>query len=325
MTEALTGLFGTPDHPSVPKGVHLDPRLLEMAAGPVSSDAAGRPRGLYRQHCAGCHGISGDGAGSQASMLTPYPRDFRNGVFKWKSTKAGAKPTRDDLVQILERGIPGTAMPSYMRLPEEEIQALVEYVKYLTVRGETERYLLRLVVDEDEYLPHNMDRLVEEGLLPAAQSWDDVEQHPAEYIIHPPPEPPMATQEQRVASIELGKKLFASKNAQCTKCHGPDGRGDGTETEIYDDWNKAKKGVSPEQAHELADRFTLPIKRLRPRNFHEGIFRGGNRPEQLYYRIDAGISGTPMPAAGQAGGTQGVLTPEEIWHVVHYVRSLGRK
>jgi mono/diheme cytochrome c family protein len=246
-------------------------------------------------------------------------------VFKWKSTKAGAKPTREDLTRTLLGGIPGTAMPSFVQLADEEIESLLEYVKYLSVRGETERYLLQLVVDEDEYLPHNRERLIEEGLLPAAQSWDDVQQDPAKYVIQPPPEPPMATRQQQAASVALGKQLYGSKNAQCVRCHGPDGRGDGTETELYDDWNKPKKGLTPEQTRELADRYSLPLQRLRPRNYHEGVFRGGNSPEQIYCRIDAGIPGTPMPAAGPAGGTQGVLTPEEIWHVVHYVESLGRK
>jgi mono/diheme cytochrome c family protein len=54
------------------------------------------------------------------------------------------------------------------------------------------------------------------------------------------------------------------------------------------------------------------------------MFRGGSRPVDIYYRVDAGIPGTPMPAAGPSGGTQGVLTPEEIWHVVHYIRSLAK-
>lgn len=318
--ETLTELFGTPDEPKVPEGVNLDLELLRAAAGPVASDATGRQRGLFRQHCVACHGISGDGAGPSAALLTPYPRDFRNGIFKWSSTVAGAKPTRDDLERTLRRGIPGTAMPSFMRLPDEEIQALIEYVKYLSIRGETELYLARLVIDEDEYLPLNKEWVIEDGLLPAAESWDQVDHDPGKYLIQPPPEPPMDA-----ASIELGRQLYASKDAQCVKCHGPDGRGDGEEKELYDDWNKLKKGVTPEQTSEMARLFTLPIQKLRARDFREGMFRGGSRPEDLYYRVDAGIRGTPMPAAGPAGGTQGVLTPEEIWHVVHYIRSMARR
>ncbi len=325
LAETLTNLFGTPDAPRLPASAPFDLNLIRQAAGPIGGDATGRQEGLYRRYCVGCHGMSGDGAGPSASLLDPYPRDFRNGVFKWKSTIAGAKPTHEDLVRTLQRGVPGTAMPSFLQLSDEEIDALVEYVEYLSIRGETERYLIVLVVDEDEPLSQNEDHLLEEGLDPAAQSWQVIQQDPQRYVIHPPPEPPMATDEQRASSIALGDKLFHNKNAQCVKCHGPDGRGDGTETELYDDWNKPKKGTTPQQTRQLAARFALPIERLRPRNFHEGVFRGGDAPSQVFCRIDAGIAGTPMPAAGPAGGTQGVLTPEQIWHVVHYIQSLANE
>ena len=35
-------------------------------------------------------------------------------------------------------------------------------------------------------------------------------------------------------SIAAGAKLYASKDAECVKCHGPEGRGDGEEGELYD-------------------------------------------------------------------------------------------
>ncbi|MEN6494502.1 MAG: c-type cytochrome, partial [Thermoguttaceae bacterium] len=97
LQEAMTGLFGTPNEPRVPQGSGLDLDLLKAAAGPVGSDAQGTHRGLYRQHCASCHGISGDGAGPSASLLNPYPRDYRRGVFNYTSTLPGIKPTKDDL------------------------------------------------------------------------------------------------------------------------------------------------------------------------------------------------------------------------------------
>ena len=55
--------------------------------------------------------IVGDGAGPAAAVLDPYPRDFRNGLFKYTSTAGGAKPLREDLLRTLQQGIPGTAMP----------------------------------------------------------------------------------------------------------------------------------------------------------------------------------------------------------------------
>lgn len=331
--ETLEAMFGTPDEPAVPEEVDLDLDLLRMAAGPVAryEDERGRPvrqRGLFRRHCAACHGIAGDGAGPLAMAMDPYPRDFRNGVFKFTSTRAGAKPTRDDLERVLLRGIPWTGMPSFVARGREEIDALVEYVKYLSIRGETELYLIALVVDEDEYLPLRADAkemVLEEGAQWAAESWALPEEYPDEYVVVPPPMPPTDTPEQLAKSIALGYDLYASKDAQCAKCHGLDGAGDGEESELYDDWNKPKVGVTPEQTRQLAGRYTLPVLRLRARDFREGVFLGGSRPEDLYWRIHVGIKGTPMPATGPAPGVLGALTEEEIWHVVNYVRSCGER
>jgi len=314
IVEPLGELFGTPDEPLAPEGTSLRPELLEMAAGPVGSDEAGRSHGLYRQHCATCHGISGDGAGPTASIQDPYPRDLRNGVYKYTSTAGGAKPVREDLDRLLRRGIPGTAMPAFNNLADEEIEALVEYVKYLSIRGETELLVVAQVVQQDDY-PVHRDELIEDYLLPTADWWELAGSLAVERAEVEPLRPALATREEQVASIRRGYALYSSKNAQCTQCHGPEGRGDGPQAdELYDDWNKRKLNEPPE-------RFTLAIQKLRPRNFTEGIFHGGSRPIDVYWRVHVGIKGTPMPAGGPGPGRGGVLTPEEIWDVVEYVRS----
>ncbi len=86
----LDAMFGTPDEPFAMAETGLNQRLLKMAAGPVWSDQAGGKHGLYRRHCAHCHGISGDGHGPTAAILDPYPRDYRPGIFKFKSTYSAA-------------------------------------------------------------------------------------------------------------------------------------------------------------------------------------------------------------------------------------------
>jgi len=319
--EAILGtlqrLFGTPEKATAPDGADLDPALLEMAAGPASSDEQGNPKGLYRQHCVVCHGVGGDGAGPTAAVLEPYPRDFRLGVFKYTSTAGGAKPVPADLERTLRRGIPGTAMPSFNRLADREVGALVEYVRYLSLRGQTELYLLALVVDEDELLPLQLPQVVKDGLVPVAESWAAARQQ----VVAPPPEPPGDLS----ASIEAGRQWFASPQARCVECHGPEGRGDGPlAADLYDDWNKGKKGVTGQQSEDLARWYRLPLQRLRPRDLTEGVFRGGNRPQDLYWRVHIGIKGTPMPGAGPGPGSPGTLTAEQIWHVARYVRWLGR-
>ena len=138
-------MFGTPDNPKIPSIIADDESLagvlseerLKLAAGPRVGES-----GLYRQHCATCHGITGNGRGLTAAVLNPYPRDYRMGIFKFKSTARGSKPTREDMAILIRDGISGTAMKKIQGLTEEGVQALVDYVIYLSMRGELERSLI---------------------------------------------------------------------------------------------------------------------------------------------------------------------------------------
>lgn len=322
VVKTLQKFFGTPDAPKAPEEAKFKIELLASAAGPIGGDAQGNQRGLFRRHCVTCHGISGDGAGPTAiSISPPYPRDFRSGVFKYTSTRAG-KPLASNLRRTLLRGIPGTGMPSFAQLQPEELDALIEYVRYLSIRGETELHLLRAVVDDDDPLALETDYVLRDGVMPAANSWAEPEADPGRWVISPPSQPTLVSS-SLADSIVQGRALYATKETQCVKCHGPDGDGKGEETELYDDWNKPKKGVTPEQTAELAKRYTLPIEKLRPRDFRQGIFHGGANPADLYLRIAGGIKGTPMPGLLGAPGSPDVVKPEEIWHIVSFVRALA--
>ena len=156
-----------------------------------------------------------------------------------------------------------------------------------------------------------------------AGQWADVEHNPEEYVVAVPPRPLYDSETKLFESVARGKELYASKDAQCVQCHGPDGAGDGEDDEIYDDWNKPKKGLTPEQTAKLARLYTLPIQKLRARDFRQGAFRGGSNPEDLYRRVHIGIKGTPMPAAGPQPGAKGVFSPNDIWDVVNYILSLS--
>lgn len=318
VVRSLAELFGTPDHPVVPPAAELNAERIAMAAGPVGSDESGRMWGLYRKHCASCHGLSGDGAGPNAAVLSPYPRDFRWGLFKYTSTAGGAKPATDDLDRTLQRGIPGTAMPSFAKLSDEHRAALIEYVRYLSIRGETERELLSLVVDQDELMIRPED-LAAETIEPLARRWlDAAGQVVAAPNFFRPAEAGWSDAAGR------GRELYASPAAQCAKCHGPQGRGDGEQAgDLYDDWNKPKKGVAPEQTRQLAARFRLPLQALRPRDLAREPLHGGAQPIDLFWRVAVGIKGTPMPAALGPDGKTGALRPDEIRDLVCYIQSLS--
>jgi mono/diheme cytochrome c family protein len=146
----LEAMYGTPDEPIALAETGLDLAKLQLAAGPVRSDIVGRKNGLYREHCSHCHGISGDGMGPTAAFLNPYPRDYRPGKFKFKGTWRDARPARDDLTRVLHEGVPGSSMPSFALLSPGEVDALVEYVKYLSIRGETEIALMQYFFELDD-------------------------------------------------------------------------------------------------------------------------------------------------------------------------------
>jgi len=323
----LEAMFGTPDAPMALPESGLDAAKLRLAAGPVRSDIVGRKNGLYREHCAHCHGITGDGMGASAAFLNPYPRDYRPGQFKFKSTERGARPTHDDLVRILRNGIPGSSMPSFTLLSDVQLDALAEYVKYLSIRGETEIALTRAFFDLDDdaqgKLPESREFLVDETLSAIAGKW----QAAAGESIPVPEAPDVSEPAALAASIAKGKDLFFGERANCVKCHGITALGDGVVND-YDDWTKQGPMELEKKLAEVSDAASLARARqvlagdaleprpIVPRNLRQGIYRGGRRPLDLYYRIHAGINHAPMPAA------KGTVTPEDIWHIVNYIKSL---
>jgi mono/diheme cytochrome c family protein len=55
---------------------------------------------------------------------------------------------------------------------------------------------------------------------------------------------------------------------------------------------------------------------LRPANLNLGMYKGGRRPIDIYWRIAKGINGAKMPAHSS------VLKPEQIWDLVNFVLAL---
>jgi mono/diheme cytochrome c family protein len=327
--------FGTSDSPSIPNflleaGVSdLDMEKVLRCAGPVGRAEDEIERGLFRKHCVSCHGITGDGYGLAASLLAPYPRDFRRGTFKFKSTPSGYKPTREDLIHTLTHGIPGTAMPSFAALEESrefahDIENLAEYVRYLAIRGEIERKLIAKVVREGLNLSEE-NAEAQQIAIAVARRWQE-----SEFSKVSVPSPPTMTETELAESIQRGKEWYASELTACVKCHGPDGLGNGL-SQDYDEWTKdwtVLAGIDPKHPKDWKE-----MKRFgglkpvidRPRNFAWHAYRGGDDREDLFRRLVLGIEGTPMPPIARAQGGNPGLTDAQIWDVVHYVLSLGRK
>ena len=84
------------------------------AARPLSPALRPLPRHLRRR--------AGPDGGVPESLIRAT---IARAMFKFTSTGDGAKPTRADLKRTIVQGIPGTAMPSFALLPDDEIDALV--------------------------------------------------------------------------------------------------------------------------------------------------------------------------------------------------------
>src|SRR5205814_1262464 len=88
--------FGTPARPTIEGDAETTSLVAELE---LTSERLSLGSKLFRKHCQECHGVTGNGRGTTAPWITPHPRDFRQGVFKFVSTNGTGprKPSRDDL------------------------------------------------------------------------------------------------------------------------------------------------------------------------------------------------------------------------------------
>ena len=134
-----------PVSPYAPEDPEDEEELAQSA--PLRKDAAERGRALFENACATCHGLRGDGNGPSAGPLDPKPRDFTQGIYKWRSTESGSLPLDGDIFRTISRGVPGTGMVAWGELlSTSDRWDLVEYLRTLTDRFEEEG------VEEDEII-----------------------------------------------------------------------------------------------------------------------------------------------------------------------------
>ena len=97
---------------------------LQVASAPPStqeSTSLTEGKALFAAACASCHGDTGAGNGPAAGALAPSPTNFHL-----------KKPTAERAWEVLENGVPGTAMAPWKdQLSEDERHALVEFVRSL--------------------------------------------------------------------------------------------------------------------------------------------------------------------------------------------------
>ena len=303
ITEVIRRLFGTPVNPRL---MAPDPTAEESDAGPAplidiaGSDQLKRGAAVYSARCSGCHGVTGDGAGPAADLLRPRPRDYRKGIFKFTSTPYGHMPARHDLVRTIRRGAKGTSMPAFPWMSDEDLNAVIDYVVYLSLRGKTEEDSVTIAQTYAEDEDFDVAEIYD-ALQLARDRWREAESE----VVLPQSAEPLADEE----SARKGRVLFLTQG--CSKCHGENAKG---QTEWLSPEFLAKQQAAPagerEQINYDAWGQPAPAADITARFLH-----GGRRPLDVYRRIYTGINGTPMPAFGEQFASE----PDKIWQMVHYV------
>ena len=110
-TEDLRALVAYVQGLHVPSAVPPTPEATSLNEG----------ESLFAANCASCHGARGAGNGPAAGALAPQPTNFHL-----------KKPTPERAWEVLENGLPGTAMPPWKsQLSVDQRYALVEFVRSL--------------------------------------------------------------------------------------------------------------------------------------------------------------------------------------------------
>ncbi len=314
---ALEKAFGSPRNPNFnAEYAGIPAKQAEKYVATLRLDAATLEQGsrLYRLHCMQCHGLTGDGRGPTSKWVNPHPRDYRAGMFKFTSVDQSdgksRKPRRDDLFHVIHEGVEGTSMPAHNMLPDPDIETLVSYVIHLSIRGEVELDALRRLAkqqrdakEENKTVAYKQGEI--EGYLvtrapgrkPRIQSIVEDWAGSQGKAIIPGPYKTLDPDEMK-ASVQRGHGLFVPN---CGACHKDYGR----------------------QPLWKADRWGTLV---RPADLTRGVYRGGRRPIDLYWRIHSGVAPSGMPPlakfTNEDGKTTGALGTDDTWDVVNFLQAL---
>lgn len=131
--------------------IYFFENILILSGAAIAADIENGKK-IFNERCTGCHGFEGQGDGPMAKFVTPPPRRFVGGIFKYKTTEGEGVPTDGDMFRVITNGLPGTAMPSWGDiLSKEEKLDVIEYVKSF---AEDEFKELRTkVIDFSEEVP----------------------------------------------------------------------------------------------------------------------------------------------------------------------------
>ncbi|MBM4375142.1 MAG: c-type cytochrome [Deltaproteobacteria bacterium] len=295
----------------------------------VSAADLNKGRHLYINYCYACHGMNGDGNGPASHGLRPAPRDLRMGKYKFDTVASGL-PNDIDFSRIIKGGLHGTAMLKW-DIKNDELYYLIQFIKtfpkppcnqYGEVTAECREQLagypdssleaeLGSAWEEVSASGKNKGKLKPTGEPVVPQHYDE-----AGTVVVDAPANPWVGKE--ADAIKKGEELYHFK-FECTTCHAHYL----SRKQIYD----YKFAVSPEAPVTYRDAMFYAVPQQNavqdfgvatmPPDFTMNPLRSirqGTELPDLYRLIAAGVG--VMPSWAQSA------QPEELWALVHYVKSL---
>jgi mono/diheme cytochrome c family protein len=245
---------------------------------------AAKGKTLFMTNCASCHGTKGYGDGNRAAGLNPPPRNYHTEKFKFG----------DDIVSIyntLQKGSPGTSMPSFVLLPPDEVMAMAHYVRTLVPNPmpTTDAILAKL----PEAKPGATASAPSPQSLMDSLFKDTGPRIPIQVamqrIAQAPETPRYAS---RINSDKPGAELYARR---CANCHGEFGEGK-----------------------------RLRLLSVAPYRYEASASLAGSHAEWTHSQqkfaeiVLRGITGRAMPG-------NGTLTPQQMADLYAFVRSLQER
>ncbi|MDH3670191.1 MAG: c-type cytochrome [Gammaproteobacteria bacterium] len=250
---------------------------------------------IYQFRCAPCHGENGAGDGPAAEFLYPRPRDFTQGLLKFKSSNADLPPRDEDLFEVIKYGLTDTSMPGWSALlTDKQINDLITVIKQFDTSA--------------TWAPEDAeDKDFDDGGRYLKTDFRVItEQEPADGQI------PYSAE-----SIARGREVFLE---ECKKCHGEEGRGNITSGEFMeDDWGYRiwARDLTKPWTWRVTEASTESSKTANGETSRDETIRN------IYTRLSVGIPGTPMPAHRAVEvGEEDAIKLEDRWHVANYAYSL---